>query len=38
MIEKTEITKDKAIIEGSKFRSGIGAIGVKCELILKNNI
>lgn len=36
-ITKKEISDKKAVIEGSKYRSGLGAIGVYCELINKDD-
>lgn len=36
-IKKVDInSRDKIIIEGSKYRSGLGAIGVKCALVYKD--
>lgn len=35
-VDKIKISNNKAVIEGSKFRSGIGAIGVRCEAVYKN--
>lgn len=35
-VEKTEITKNKMVIEGSKYRAGDGAIGTKVVVEYKN--
>jgi hypothetical protein len=35
-IKNKKISEKKAIIEGSKFRSGIGAIGMHCKLVYKD--
>ncbi|MMZ67045.1 hypothetical protein D1872_295870 [compost metagenome] len=35
-IEKVELGEDYAVIEGSKYRSGTGAIGAKITLELKD--
>lgn len=37
-VEKTEVSKKNALVEGSKFRSGVGAVGVHCELKFKDGI
>ena len=37
-VEKTKITGDNAVIECSKYKSGLAAIGVRCELIFKDGI
>ncbi|WP_282940024.1 peptide ABC transporter substrate-binding protein [Paenibacillus sp. RC67] len=35
-VEKTEISKDRVVIEGSKYRAGNGAIGTKVVVEYKN--
>lgn len=35
--ENITINESSVILNGSKFRSGKGAIGVKCEITIKNN-